>query len=107
CSFPGCDVAPQYCERHHVIAWYDGGDTNIANLTLVCSYHHHQFAQRGRHCQINDDGLPVWIPPKWIDRQQRPILNARITINNWDPQDPLTFDPPATSDPPDPPGQHR
>ncbi|HEY5979300.1 MAG TPA: DUF222 domain-containing protein [Microlunatus sp.] len=102
CSFPGCDVAPQWCERHHVIAWYDGGDTNIANLTLLCSYHHHQFAQRGWHCQINTDGLPVWIPPKWIDRQQRPILNARITINNWDPQDPLDFNQPLFGDPPEP-----
>ena len=102
CSFPGCDVAPQFCERHHVIAWYDGGNTNLANLTLVCSYHHHQFAQRGWHCRINDDGLPVWIPPKWIDRHQRPILNARITINNWDPQDPLDFNQPLVGDPPDP-----
>ena len=102
CSFPGCNIAPQWCERHHVIAWYDGGDTNLANLTLVCSYHHHQFAQRGWQCRINDDGLPVWIPPKWIDRQQRPILNARITINNWDPQDPLDFNQPPVGNPPDP-----
>lgn len=91
CSFPGCDVSPQWCERHHVIAWYDGGDTNIGNLTLVCAYHHHQFAKRGWRCQINTDGLPMWIPPRWIDPLQRPILNARITINNWNPQDPLDF----------------
>ncbi len=103
CSFPGCDVAPQWCERHHVIAWYEGGNTNIGNLTLVCSYHHHQFAQRGWQCRINDDGLPVWIPPMWIDGQQRPILNARITINNWDPQDPLDFVQPPVGDPSDPP----
>ncbi len=101
CSFPGCNVAPHYCERHHVIAWYDGGTTDLGNLTLVCSYHHHQFAQRGWRCLINDDGLPVWIPPKWIDRHQRPILNARITINNWDAQDPLDFDQPQIGDPPD------
>ena len=106
CSFPGCDVAPQWCERHHVIAWYDGGTTNLGNLTLVCSYHHHQFAQRGWQCRINTDGLPVWIPPKWIDRQQRPILNARITINNWNPQDPLDFNQPLDGDPPGPLAPH-
>ena len=107
CSFPGCQVAPQWCERHHVIAWWHGGDTNMGNLTLVCSYHHHQFAQRGWQCRINTDGLPVWIPPTWIDRRQRPILNARITINNWDPQDPLDFNQAVVGDPPDlltPPG---
>ncbi len=103
CSFPGCDVAPQWCERHHVIAWYDGGHTNLANLTLVCGYHHHQFAQRGWQCRINTDGLPVWIPPKWVDRQQRPILNARITINNWKPGQPLDLEQPLFDDPPDPP----
>ena len=103
CSFPGCDMAPQWCERHHVNAWYDGGDTNIGNLTLVCSYHHHQFAQRGWQCVINTDGLPVWIPPTWIDRQRRPILNARITLNNWDPQDRLDAHPPLFGDAPDAP----
>ena len=102
CSFPGCNVSPHFCERHHVIPWWDGGDTNLGNLTLVCSYHHHQFAQRGWQCRINTDGLPVWIPPPWIDRQQRPILNARITITNWDPQDPLDFTQPLDGDPPDP-----
>jgi len=25
------------------------------------------------------DGLPTWTPPRWIDREQRPIRNARIT----------------------------
>ena len=103
CSFPGCQVGPNFCERHHVIAWWDGGDTNIGNLTLVCAYHHHQFAQRGWQCRINADGLPVWVPPRWIDRQQRPILNHRITIGNWDPQDPLDFNQPDQPEPPDPP----
>lgn len=105
-SFPGCQVVPQFCERHHVISWWDGGDTNIANLTLLCSYHHRRFALRGWQCVITTDGLPVWIPPRWIDPQQRPILNHRIMISNWDVQDPLTFDPPDLlehTDEPDPP----
>ena len=25
------------------------------------------------------DGLPAWVPPKWVDREQRPLRNARIT----------------------------
>ncbi len=104
CTFPGCDVAPQWCERHHVIAWQDGGNTNIGNLTLVCAFHHHQFAKRGWQCQINSDGLPVWIPPRWMDPQQRPILNHRITINNWHPQDPLDLNPATEPEPPPDPG---
>jgi hypothetical protein len=89
CSFPGCDVAPSWCERHHIIPWQVGGDTNLDNLTLLCRYHHRYFEQGGWTCRLNTDGLPVWIPPKWIDREQHPILNPRITVGNWQPQDPL------------------
>jgi hypothetical protein len=92
CSFPGCDTPPSWCERHHIIPWQDGGDTNLNNLTLVCRYHHRHFDQGGWTCRLNTDGLPVWHPPKWIDRRQRPILNPRITIDNWHPQDPLDHD---------------
>ena len=91
-SFPGCDVAPQWCERHHIVPWQVGGDTNLDNLTLLCRYHHRHFEQGGWTCRLNDDGLPVWIPPQWIDRQRRPILNPRITVSNWRPQDPLDLD---------------
>jgi hypothetical protein len=103
CSFPGCAVAPQWCERHHVIAWWDGGLTNLGNLTLVCAFHHHQFAKRGWQCRISDDGLPAWIPPRWIDRQQRPMINHRITLANWDPQASLDLTGPLDSLGPPPP----
>ncbi|WP_375423931.1 DUF222 domain-containing protein [uncultured Friedmanniella sp.] len=78
CSFPGCDRAPELCERHHVVAWVDGGFTDLDNLTLLCRYHHHQFEQRGWSAAINRDGLPEWRPPRWIDREQRPLLHDRI-----------------------------
>ena len=78
CSFPGCDTAPEWCERHHVIPWADGGATDLDNLTLLCRYHHHNFHSRGWDCSINDDGLPEWRPPAWIDRQRKPLINHRI-----------------------------
>lgn len=78
CSFPGCDRPPEWCERHHIRAWVDGGRTDLSNLTLLCSYHHHNFAGRGWVCRLVD-GLPAWVPPRWVDREQRPQLNARIT----------------------------
>ena len=81
CSFPGCDRPPQWCERHHVLDWLNGGPTDLQNLTLLCAYHHHHFASRGWTCQMIDD-LPTWIPPKWVDREQRPIRNARITARH-------------------------
>ena len=78
CSFPGCDHPPQWCDRHHIIDWIDGGPTDLENLTLLCRYHHTHFLQKGWSCRINPDGLPEWIPPRWIDPQQRPQLNGRI-----------------------------
>jgi hypothetical protein len=78
CSFPGCDRAAQWCERHHIVEWVQGGETNLDNLTLLCRYHHHNFATRGWDCRINGDGLPEWIPPAWIDRTRTPLINTRI-----------------------------
>ena len=104
CSFPGSAHPPQYCERHHIrIArrrswrlqsaipasgasnqtgkkreWVDGGLTNLNNLTLLCIYHHHNFLARSWTCRMNTDGLPECIPPKWVDRDQKPMINTRI-----------------------------
>jgi Domain of unknown function (DUF222) len=78
CSFPGCTHPPSYCDRHHIKDWILGGVTDLDNLTLLCRYHHTHFLQKGWTCRINGDGLPEWIPPWWIDQQQRPQLNTRI-----------------------------
>ena len=78
CSFPGCDTAPEWCERHHITPWVDGGLTDLDNLTLLCRYHHHNFAARGWDCAINHDGLPAWRPPGWLDPDRQPLINTRI-----------------------------
>ncbi len=77
CSFPGCDRPPEWSERHHVVAWADGGRTDLSNLTLLCSWHHHNFATRGWTCVMIDD-LPAWVPPRWVDPEQRPLRNTRV-----------------------------
>ena len=78
CSFPGCTHPPAWCDRHHILDWIHGGPTDLDNLTFLCRYHHTHFLQKGWTCRINDDGLPEWIPPWWIDHHQRPHVNARI-----------------------------
>jgi hypothetical protein len=78
CSFPGCDHPPEWCERHHVVPWLHNGPTDLKNLTLLCSYHHHHFLDRGWQVRINGDGLPEWIPPRYIDPDQQPMINNRI-----------------------------
>lgn len=80
CSFPGCTAPPQWCERHHVVSWLLGGETDVDNLTLVCGWHHREFRQRGWDCTMIG-GLPHWIPPRWIDPDRTPVVNPhRIPI---------------------------
>ena len=55
--------------------WIDGGPTDLDNLTLVCGFHHREFAKRGWACRITD-GVPHWIPPAWLDPQQTPRRNT-------------------------------
>ena len=78
CSFPGCDTPPEWCERHHILAWAEGGTTDLDNLTLLCAYHHHNFLAKGWECRMGEHGLPEWLPPWWIDRNRTPLINARI-----------------------------
>ncbi len=78
CSFPGCAHSAEYCERHHVVPWIDGGATDLDNLTLLCVYHHHNFLSRGWTVRINERGLPEWLPPRWVDPERKPMINRRI-----------------------------
>ena len=39
CAVPGCD-ATRGLHAHHLRHWQDGGPTELANLVLVCPYHH-------------------------------------------------------------------
>ena len=52
--------------------------TDLNNLTLVCSYHHHNFLTKGWECRTNPQGLPEWLPPWWIDRTRNPMINNKI-----------------------------
>jgi hypothetical protein len=78
CSFPGCTVRPEWCERHHLVPWHRGGRTDVDNLTLLCGYHHAHFEQAGWTAALDADGLPAWRPPRWQDRHRQPLVNHRI-----------------------------
>ncbi len=41
CTADGCDRPHWMCEIHHIIPWAKGGRTDLNNLTLLCSRHHH------------------------------------------------------------------
>jgi Domain of unknown function (DUF222)/HNH endonuclease len=74
CTFPGCTMPPEWTEKHHVVAWKDGGLTNLDNLALVCDYHHDHHLREGWRIEMRR-GQPHWLPPAWKDPEQRPIRN--------------------------------
>lgn len=78
CTFPGCDTPPGWCEAHHVVPWARGGKTNVNNLTLACSAHHHLLDNTEWDCRMLKDGRPAWVPPAVIDPAQEPVLHARF-----------------------------
>ncbi|MGH3969354.1 MAG: DUF222 domain-containing protein, partial [Mycobacterium sp.] len=46
CAVPGCG-ATRGLHAHHLRHWEDGGPTEMANLVLVCPYHHRLHHQGG------------------------------------------------------------
>ncbi|UIJ33683.1 HNH endonuclease signature motif containing protein [Allobranchiibius sp. GilTou73] len=40
CTFPGCDRPPDWCDAHHVLPWWAGGETKLTNAALLCARHH-------------------------------------------------------------------
>jgi hypothetical protein len=55
CRFPGCDRPPNWCEGHHVVWVTDGGPTELGNLVLLCTRHHHRLHQPGWHAKLLPD----------------------------------------------------
>ena len=72
CCFPGCDVPPEWSDRHHIREWQHGGPTDIDNLVLLCRYHHARHLQNGWTIQMRN-GTPWFIPPPHLDPRQTPI----------------------------------
>jgi hypothetical protein len=72
CRFPGCDRPPEWCEGHHVIHWEDGGPTNLGNLVLLCSKHHHVVHHRDWHLELKPDGTVVVTEPTGRRRTSDP-----------------------------------
>ncbi len=56
CRHPGCDRPAKWCEAHHVIPVSEGGPTDLANLVLKCSRHHHIGHKPGWSEKMEPDG---------------------------------------------------
>lgn len=59
CTFPGCDRPPGFCEIHHVIPWWAGGHTSLANSAMLCRRHHQTVHRHGYTATTTASGV-VW-----------------------------------------------
>jgi hypothetical protein len=77
CAFPGCTRPASWCIAHHIIHWADGGETNLDNLALVCTWHHTVVHHHGWDVRLGPDRLPDFYPPPWVDPDREPQRNTR------------------------------
>lgn len=47
CAAPGCRIDPSRCEAHHVHEWERDGRTDLDNMVLLCTRHHHAVHEGG------------------------------------------------------------
>lgn len=59
CRFPGCG-ARRFTQAHHIRFWRDGGQTDLDNLVLICSFHHKLVHEYGWGLRREADGHVVW-----------------------------------------------
>ncbi|WP_207842561.1 HNH endonuclease signature motif containing protein [Williamsia soli] len=85
CSHPGCRNPATWAEFHHVLAWIDGGLTDVDNLTPACVPHHRMIGP-GKWATVMitdgpDKGRVAWIPPVYVDPEQKPRVNRAHHVN--------------------------
>jgi hypothetical protein len=74
CTFPNCPAPPGRCEIDHILEWVKGGITRVDGGVPACHPHNVEAKKQGwRSARIN--GRAAWIPPRWIDPEQRPRYN--------------------------------
>jgi 5-methylcytosine-specific restriction protein A len=78
CAHPGCDRPPSWTEIHHIKEWSRGGHTRLDNLVMLCRTHHREIHATEWLVRIARDGLPEFIPPAWIDKDQVPRRHPRL-----------------------------
>ncbi|MHA6509172.1 HNH endonuclease signature motif containing protein [Tessaracoccus sp. Y1736] len=101
---PGCAATPAGCEAHHIIPWWQGGATCLANGVLLCPFHHRLVEPDPRQSeesqwQVHLDpatGMPWFTPPRHIDPARRPRQHQRHRLQQLTP---LAGGPPCPPDP--------
>jgi hypothetical protein len=63
CTFPGCRRPARLCHLDHAQPWGNGGETNGANVSALCTRHHNVKHHAGWHVTHRPDGTHEWSSP--------------------------------------------
>jgi hypothetical protein len=62
CRFPGCTHS-RFLHGHHIQHWLHGGETSVANLALLCTFHHHLVHEGGWTIARGENGELAFSAP--------------------------------------------
>jgi hypothetical protein len=98
CVFPNCDRPPNWCDAHHIEHWLEhGGTTDLANLCLLCSKHHHLLHEGGWALRRDGSGELVFTDSGGLTLANRPRPPGH--------PDPWLGQPPESEPEPEPPAR--
>jgi hypothetical protein len=84
CTFPGC-CNKAYLEAHHLKHWGRGGETEMSNLVLLCTFHHTFVHEHGYTIVMGEDQKPQFFDPRGRPVKAvppRPALTAPLAETN-------------------------
>jgi hypothetical protein len=64
CKWPRCERPASWSDAHHVVHWTDGGDTDLANMILLCHRHHWMAHEGGWQLVRTAEGEVLAVPPR-------------------------------------------
>ncbi len=107
CIIPGCNRPAKQCDAHHLIAWAQGGRTDLDNLALLCGPHH-TAVHAGVYNLVMIAGVPWVRMPALVDParplQRNTLHHDTARARKTGEQIRLTLDPKDLRDPWRPPG---
>jgi hypothetical protein len=76
CVFAGCSAPTWWCDTHHLLAWIDGGATDLDNAALLCERHHTKVHHGFRVERQPDGRWRTWRPDGTEILVSEPFLAA-------------------------------
>jgi hypothetical protein len=92
CVFPNCDSPDRWCDVHHLIPWYEDGETNLDNLVLLCRHHHTLVHEGGWRIQGTPGQLSFYRPDGSQLGAEPPPTPVRSPSHDHRPTRPPDFD---------------